>query len=71
MPSRFLRFAGLAALLSAAMGLPAQTPIPPVAKQVEHLSVWHGEKVNDPWFWLREKANPEVVAYLNAENAYT
>jgi oligopeptidase B len=42
-----------------------------VAKQVEHLSVWHGEKVNDPWFWLREKTNPEVVAYLNAENAYT
>jgi oligopeptidase B len=27
--------------------------------------------VNDPWFWLREKANPEVVTYLNAENAYT
>ena len=44
---------------------------PPVAPQKAHESLWHGEKVSDPWFWLREKANPEVVAYLNAENAYT
>jgi oligopeptidase B len=57
--------------MSVAMGLGAQGPLPPVAKQVAHVSLWHGEKVNDPWFWLREKANPEVVAYLNAENAYT
>ncbi len=25
----------------------------------------------DPYFWLREKANPEVAKYLEAENAYT
>ena len=37
---------------------------PPMAKQVEHISVWHGEKVNDPSFWLREKHNPEVVSIL-------
>ena len=46
-------------------------PKPPVAPQKAHTSVWHGEKVEDPWFWLREKTNPDVVAYLNAENAYT
>jgi oligopeptidase B len=71
MPSRSFRIAGLVALMSATLGLAAQSATPPVAKQVEHLSVWHQEKVNDPWFWLREKTNPEVVAYLNAENAYT
>ncbi|MBP1771877.1 MAG: prolyl oligopeptidase family protein [Holophagaceae bacterium] len=71
MSSRSLRLAGLAALVSAAMGLAAQGPVPPTAKQIEHLSIWHGEKVNDPWFWLREKGHPEVVGYLNAENAYT
>jgi oligopeptidase B len=27
--------------------------------------------VNDPFFWLREKSNPEVIRYLEAENAYT
>jgi len=46
-------------------------PPPPIARQVEHLSTWHGETVNDPWFWLREKSNPEVVRHLEAENAYT
>lgn len=44
---------------------------PPLAPQKPHVSVWHGEKVEDPWFWLREKSNPEVAAYLNAENVYT
>ena len=69
MPSRPLRL--LAALVSLSMNLPAQAPVPPVARQIEHISVWHGAKVDDPWFWLREKTNPEVVAYLTAENAYT
>jgi oligopeptidase B len=71
MSSPSLRLAGLAALLSASLGLGAQGPVPPTAKQAEHVSTWHGEKVHDPWFWLREKTNPEVAAYLNAENTYT
>src|SRR5262249_25372029 len=45
--------------------------LPPRARQVEHVSVWHGEQVNDPFFWLREKSNPAVIRYLEAENAYT
>jgi oligopeptidase B len=44
---------------------------PPVAPCKDHVQVWHGEKVNDPWFWLREKESPDVVNYLQAENAYT
>src|SRR4051812_28802665 len=44
---------------------------PPVAPQKEHREVRHGETVLDPYFWLREKSNPEVVRYLEAENAYT
>lgn len=31
----------------------------------------HGEHFDDPWDWLREKDNPEVIAYLEAENAWT
>jgi oligopeptidase B len=45
--------------------------MPPIAKRVEHRQVWHGETFVDHYFWLREKANPEVTAYLEAENAYT
>jgi oligopeptidase B len=48
-----------------------ERPLAPSAKRVEHTSVWHGETVVDPYFWLREKTNPEVVGYLEAENAYT
>jgi oligopeptidase B len=31
----------------------------------------HGDDREDPWFWLRERDEPEVTAYLQAENAYT
>jgi oligopeptidase B len=31
----------------------------------------HGDDRQDPWFWLREREDPEVLAYLEAENAFT
>src|SRR3954469_17469271 len=46
-------------------------PTPPVAPRKDHREVRHEETVVDPYFWLREKSNPEVVKYLEAENAYT
>ncbi|HEY7208750.1 MAG TPA: S9 family peptidase [Bryobacteraceae bacterium] len=46
-------------------------PQPPLAPAVDHRETRHGETVVDPWFWLREKTNPEVRKYLEAENAYT
>ena len=30
----------------------------------------HGHTRIDPYYWLRERDNPEVIAYLEAENAY-
>jgi oligopeptidase B len=44
---------------------------PPVAKKVPHVTEIHGMKLTDDYFWLREKSNPEVKAYVEAENAYT
>jgi oligopeptidase B len=46
-------------------------PSPPVAKKVPHITEVNGHKMEDHYFWLREKPNPEVRAYLEAENAYT
>jgi oligopeptidase B len=46
-------------------------PSPPVAKKVSHVTEVNGHKMEDNYFWLREKPNPEVRAYLEAENAYT
>lgn len=43
---------------------------PPVARK-RHTEVHlHGTVLTDDYAWLREKENPEVVAYLEAENAY-
>lgn len=50
---------------------PAGVTHPPMAPMKDHLSTWHGEQVNDPFFWLREKGDPEVIKHLEAENAYT
>ena len=44
---------------------------PPAAPRVEHREVRHGATVIDDYFWLREKSNPKVTQYLEAENAYT
>jgi oligopeptidase B len=44
---------------------------PPVARQIPKVDTLNGEVRVDNYFWLREKTNPEVVAYLEAENAYT
>ena len=48
---------------------------PPVAAVRPHTSVWHGETLVDPYFWLRDQSyptvdDPEVLAYVSAENAY-
>ncbi len=45
-------------------------PKPPVAKVVSKTSEIHGERRVDDYAWLREKENPDVRAYLEAENAY-
>jgi oligopeptidase B len=46
-------------------------PAPPVAKKVTKTTEVNGRELVDNYFWLRDKQNPEVAAYLQAENAYT
>jgi oligopeptidase B len=57
-------------LLLAAPAL-AQAPMPPVARTDPHPMTIHGHTRTDPYYWLKERENPEVIAYLEAENAYT
>lgn len=42
----------------------------PMAKIVPHQLEAHGDVRVDNYYWLRERDNPEVIAYLEAENAY-
>jgi oligopeptidase B len=44
---------------------------PPVAAERPHVLEAHDNQRVDPYYWLRDKQNPEVIAYLEAENAYT
>ena len=46
-------------------------PTPPAAKKSAKAETLHGEPRVDDYFWLRNKGSPDVVSYLNAENAYT
>jgi oligopeptidase B len=48
----------------------AQAPQPPVAKKIPKVDVLHGDKRVDNYYWLRERDNPDVKAYLAAENEY-
>ena len=48
---------------------PAQ-PQPPTAKVVPQVRVHLGRRLVDPYAWLQDPDDPEVLAYLEAENAY-
>ena len=45
--------------------------MPPVAKIVPHSMTVHGDTRIDNYFWLRDRKDPDTIAYLEAENAYT
>ncbi len=49
---------------------PAPIPVPPVARVEHQETVLHGVTLRDDYAWLREKESPEVLQYLEAENAY-
>ncbi len=70
---------GLLAMLALALA-PARaaasetaSPRPPVAAKRPHPMTLHGITRVDDYYWLRDdtRSNPEVLAYLEAENAYT
>ncbi len=58
---------GLALLMSCA---PTE-PVAPVVEKKPHELEAHGDVRIDDYYWLRERSNPEVLAYLEAENTYT
>jgi len=52
-------------------GSTSAVPTPPIAKKKPKETKIHGYTMVDDYFWLREKENPEVIKYLEEENAYT
>ena len=46
-------------------------PVPPSAKRVPSQRSHHGDTVTDEYAWLTDSKDPQTIAYLEAENAYT
>ncbi len=57
------------ALALLAAGVCAQ-PIPPTASTIEWTDSIHGYLRRDEYHWLKNREDPEVLAYLRAENVY-
>ncbi len=43
----------------------------PIAPKKPRARTLHGEVTDDPWFWLRNKEDADVITHIEAENAYT
>ncbi len=44
---------------------------PPKAKKIQKELTMHGDTRIDNYYWLNQREDPEVISYLEAENAYT
>ena len=42
----------------------------PIAPKKPELLEIHGHQRNDQFYWMKDRENPEVIEYLNAENEY-
>ncbi|MFQ6616559.1 MAG: hypothetical protein ACE5HZ_07300 [Fidelibacterota bacterium] len=47
---------------------PDRAPQPPRAKAFPKADTLHGDIRIDPYGWLKERDNPDVIAYLEGEN---
>ncbi len=68
---RLVVMAAMALILSSCNETPKKMTKPPEAKKIEKALVKHGETRIDNYYWLNDREDPEVIAYLEAENAYT
>jgi oligopeptidase B len=63
---------GTSLLLALSIGCATTTTLkPPVAKRVPHEITVHGDRLVDDYYWFRDRENPELERYLDAEEAYT
>lgn len=62
-------------LESAGMSIQRPEPLviaePPAAKRIPAERTFHGDTFVDEYAWLADKQNPDTIAYLEAQNAYT
>ena len=57
--------------MSLTVTIPEPAIQPPAAKIVPHETTVHGDTRTDNYFWLRDRTDPDTIAYLENENSYT
>ena len=65
-------FSAVFAFAFIALGLSgfARASEPPKAKKIPHKIEANGQVRVDDYYWLKDRKDPDVIAYLKAENAY-
>jgi oligopeptidase B len=51
--------------------VPVSSLTPPIAEKRPYIHRIHSDERLDDYFWMRDRTDPTVTAYLEAENAYT
>jgi oligopeptidase B len=69
--THYTLIAALLAFPAAGAAIDPTAATPPVAKKVPHTTELHGDVRIDDYFWMKDKTDPQVLKYLEAENAYT
>jgi oligopeptidase B len=67
---RFLKSVAVPIALLCVQLAAAKKPQPPIAEVRPHELTEHGRVRVDNYYWLRERGDPKVLAYLKAENDY-
>jgi oligopeptidase B len=49
----------------------AERTAPPAARRIPHERTFHGDTFTDDYAWLADPGDPQTIAFLEAENAYT
>jgi oligopeptidase B len=69
-PLFFITLFALGLLFSCAKNKTDESVMPPKAKKIPKELTIHGDTRIDNYYWLNQRDNPNVIDYLEAENAY-
>ena len=67
---RFFFIISIFMLAKCSSDKPLENVMPPTVEKIAKELTIHGDTRVDNYFWLRERENPEVIKYLEAENDY-